>query len=47
MEGALYALDIGLVVYLCWLLFKMDKSRPGEPRIGLGLFGYKDRKDRP
>lgn len=43
-ESLLFALDLVLVTYACWLVFRASKkSSPEAP--DLGLFAYKVSKD--
>ncbi len=47
MEAFLYTLDIGLVLYLCRLVSRIDQAKDGSRSEGFGLFAYKQRRDRP
>jgi len=41
-EGLLFWLDLGLMIYLCWRIVKYTKGKSPD----LGLFSFKD-SDKP
>ena len=45
MEAVLFMLNLALVVYLCRLIVKMDKSK--DKTNALHIFSYKDKRDAP
>jgi len=42
MEAFLYTLDICLVIYLCRLIYRMDKVKDSQKPEDLGILAYKN-----
>ena len=42
-EGMLFWADLGLMIYLCWRLIKLQRGQATD----LGLFAYKDSDKKP
>ncbi len=42
-EGMLFWLDLGLMIYLCWRLIKLRKGEAPD----LGLFSFKETDKKP
>lgn len=45
MESLLFALDVLLLTYCCWVIVRFNK-KPDRTLADLGLFAYEEEKDK-
>lgn len=45
MESLLFALDVLLLAYCCWMIVKFNKKQDWTP-ADLGLFAYEEEKEK-
>jgi len=45
MESLLFALDVLLLAYCCWMIVKFNKKQDSTP-ADLGLFAYEEEKEK-
>ena len=46
-EALIFLLNVLVVTYLCWCVYRADKARRSGKSASLGYLGYKDDAKRP